>query len=130
MKSKNPPFMNLESDIHKGNERQIVAKAINAYNQNKSAQNESALRKALSAYYEAFLDEQRVHIKESEDLRSERIAMSFERFSSDRFALSPKGGTKSANRLSVDEILAEIIANYINVGAEMLPVNPACESRK
>ncbi len=129
-RSKNPPFMNLESDNHKGNERQIVAKAINAYNQNKSTQNESVLREALNAYYEAFLEEQRVHIKETEDLRSERIAMSFERFSSDRFALSPKGGAKSANRLSVDEILAEIIANYINVGAEMLPVNPESRVRE
>lgn len=130
-RGKNPPFMNLQTDNNKGNERQIIAKAISAYNQNKSAQNESALREALSAYYEAFLEEQRAHIKETEDLRSERIAMSFERFSSDRFALSPKGGAnKSANRLSVDEVLAEIIANYINVGAEMLPVNPESRVRE
>lgn len=123
--------MNLQTDNNKGNERQIIAKAISAYNQNKSAQNESVLREALSAYYEAFLEEQRAHIKETEDLRSERIAMSFERFSSDRFALSPKGeANKSANRLSVDEVLAEIIANYINVGAEMLPVNPESRVRE
>lgn len=123
--------MNLQTDNNKGGERQVVAKAISAYNQNKSAQNESALREALSAYYEAFLEEQRAHIKETEDLRSERIAISFERFSSDRFALSPKGGAnKSANRLSVDEVLAEIIANYINVGAEMLPVNPESRVRE
>lgn len=130
-RGKNPPFMNLQTDNNKGGERQIVAKAINAYNQNKSAQNERTLREALSAYYEAFLEEQRAHIKETEDLRSERIAMSFERFSSDRFAISPKGGAnKSANRLSVDEVLAEIIANYINVGAEMLPVNPESRVRE
>lgn len=130
-RGKNPPFMNLQTDNNKGDERQIVAKAINIYNQNKSAQNERTLREALSAYYEAFLEEQRAHIKETEDLRSERIAMSFERFSSDRFALSPKGlANKSANRLSADEVLAEIIANYINVGAEMLPVNPESRVRE
>ena len=125
-RGKNPPFMNLETDNNKGNEREIVAKAINAYNQNKSAHNEKALREALSAYYEAFLEEQRVHIKETEDLRNERITASLERFTSERFMLS-KGGKNSAKNLSKDEILAEIIANFINVGAEFVPVNP--ESR-
>ena len=90
-RGKNPPFMNLETDNNKGNEREIVAKAISAYNQNKSAHNEKALKDALSAYYEAFLQEQRVHIKETEDLREERIKASFERFTSERFMLS-KGG--------------------------------------
>lgn len=130
-RGKNPPFMNLETDNNKGNEREIVVKAINAYNQNKNAQNEKALREALSAYYEAFLEEQRVHIKETEDLREERIKASFERFSSERFALSPNGAqSKSAQNLSKDEILAEIIANFINVGAEFVPVNPESRVRE
>ena len=130
-RGKNPPFMNLETDNNKGNEREIVAKAINAYNQNKNAHNEKALREALSAYYEAFLEEQRVHIKETEDLREERIRASFERFSSERFALSPKGAqSKVAQNLSKDEILAEIIANFINVGAEFVPVNPESRVRE
>ena len=130
-RGKNPPFMNLETDNNKGNEREIVAKAIGAYNQNKSAHNEKALHKALSAYYEAFLQEQRVHIKETEDLREERIKASFERFTSERFALSPKGAqSKVAQNLSKDEILAEIIANFINVGAEFVPVNPESRVRE
>lgn len=128
-RGKNPPFMNLETDNNKGNEREIVAKAINAYNQNKSAHNEKALREALSAYYEAFLEEQRVHIKETEDLRNERITASLERFTSERFMLS-KGGKNSAKNLSKDEILAEIIANFINVGAEFVPVNPESRVRE
>ena len=130
-RGKNPPFMNLEMDNNKGNEREIVAKAISAYNQNKNAHNEKALREALSAYYEAFLEEQRVHIKETEDLREERIKASFERFSSERFALSPKGAqSKVAQNLSKDEILAEIIASFINVGAEFVPVNPESRVRE
>ncbi|MGX3098953.1 hypothetical protein [Helicobacter sp. 23-1046] len=130
-RGKNPPFMNLETDNNKGNEREIVAKAISAYNQNKSVHNEKALKEALSAYYEAFLQEQRVHIKETEDLREERIRASFERFSSERFALSPKGAqSKVAQNLSKDEILAEIIANFINVGAEFVPVNPESRVRE
>lgn len=128
-RGKNPPFMNLQTDNNKGNEREIVAKAISAYNQNKSAHNERALREALSAYYEAFLEEQRVHIKETEDLRSERITASLERFTSERFMLS-KGGKNSAKNLSKDEILAEIIANFINVGAEFVPVNPESRVRE
>lgn len=128
-RGKNPPFMNLQTDNNKGNEREIVAKAISAYNQNKSAQNERVLREALSAYYEAFLEEQRVHIKETEDLRSERITASLERFTSERFMLS-KGGKNSAKNLSKDEILAEIIANFINVGAEFVPVNPESRVRE
>ena len=130
-RGKNPPFMSLETDNHKGNEREIVAKAIKAYNQNKNAHNEKALKEALSAYYEAFLQEQRVHIKETEDLREERIAASFERFTSERFALSPNGAqSKSAEHLNQDEILAEIIANFINVGAEFVPVNPESRVRE
>lgn len=128
-RGKNPPFMNLETDNNKGNEREIVAKAINAYNQNKNAANEKALKEALSAYYEAFLQEQRAHIKETQDLRDERIKASFERFSSERFALNLKQN-KSAQNLSKDEILAEIIANFINVGAEFVPVNPESRVRE
>lgn len=128
-RGKNPPFMNLNND--KGVEREAVAKAISAYNQNKIAHNEKALKEALSAYYEAFLEEQRVHIKETEDLRQQRIKASFERFSSDRFVVNPHGAhNKSAENLNKDEILAEIIANYINAGAEILPVNPESRVRE
>lgn len=118
--------MNLETDNNKGNERQIVAKAISAYNQNKNTQNERTLKETLNAYYEAFLEEQRAHIKETGNLRQERIKASFERFASERFALS-KGGKNGTENLNRDEILAEIIANYISIGAEIVPVNP--ESR-
>ena len=75
------------------------------------------------------MQEQRVHIKETEDLREERIKASFERFTSERFMLS-KGGKNSAQNLSKDEILAEIIANFINVGAEFVPVNPESRVRE
>lgn len=36
---KNPPFMNLETDNSKGNERKAVANAIANYNKNRNAQN-------------------------------------------------------------------------------------------
>lgn len=127
---KNPPFMNLETDNNKGNERQAVANAIVEYNKNRNAQNETALKKALENYYEAFLDEQREHIKETEDLRDERINASLERFTSDRFALSPKSAQNNSKNINKDEILAEIIANYINAGAEILPVNPEARVRE
>lgn len=127
---KNPPFMNLETDNSKGNERKAVANAIANYNKNRNAQNENALNNALSLYYEAFLDEQRKHIKETEDLREERINASLERFTSDRFELSPKSSQNSSKNLNKDEILAEVIANYINMGAEILPVNPEVRVRE
>ena len=127
---KNPPFMNLETDNNKGNERKAVANAIANYNKNRNAQNENALNSALSSYYEAFLDEQRKHIKETEDLREERINASLERFTSDRFELSPKSSQNSSKNLNKDEILAEVIANYINMGAEILPVNPEARVRE
>ena len=127
---KNPPFMNLETDNNKGNERKAVANAIANYNKNRNAQNENALNNALSLYYEAFLDEQRKHIKETEDLREERINASLERFTSDRFELSPKSSQNSSKNLNKDEILAEVIANYINMGAEILPVNPEARVRE
>ena len=123
---KNLPFMNLETDNNKGNERKAVANAIANYNKNRNAQNENA----LSLYYEAFLDEQRKHIKETEDLREERINASLERFTSDRFELSPKSSQNSSKNLNKDEILAEVIANYINMGAEILPVNPKARVRE
>ena len=36
---KNLPFMNLETDNNKGNERKAVANAIANYNKNRNAQN-------------------------------------------------------------------------------------------
>ena len=127
---KNPPFMNLETDNNKGNEMEVVANAIAEYNKNRDSQNENSLKKALENYYEAFLDEQRMHIKETEDLREERINASLERFTSDRFELSPKSSQNDSKNINRDEILAEIIASYINVGAEILPVNPEARVRE
>lgn len=78
----------------------------------------------------SFLDEQRKHINETEDLREERINASLERFTSDIFELSPKSSQNSSKNLNKDEILAEVIANYINMGAEILPVNPWARVRE
>ena len=36
---KNPPFMILETDYSKGNERKVLANAIAYYNKNRFAQN-------------------------------------------------------------------------------------------
>ena len=123
---KNPPFMSLETPNKKGAEREAVAKAISTYRENANSQSEKAVKDALSAYYEAFLNEQRQHIKETQDLRDERIQASLERFTSERFNI------KQQRRAKADEkdILAEIIAAYLNAGAVFVPVNPESRVRE
>lgn len=124
---KNPPFMDLANK--KDDERQVVANAISAYRQNANSQNEKAVKEALSAYYNAFLDEQRAHIKETQDLREERIQASLERFTSERFDISPKNRGKF-DSAKPSEFLAEIIAAYLNAGAQIVPVNPEARVRE
>lgn len=124
---KNPPFMNLQTPNKKGDERQLVANAISAYKQNANSQNEKALKEALSAYYEAFLDEQRAHIKETQDLKEERIKASLEHFTSERFDIRPQ---KARPTFTQSDILAEIIATYLNAGAQIVPVNPEARVRE
>ena len=129
---KNPPFMNLQTPNKKGNERQVVANAISAYQQNANSQNEKALKEALNAYYDAFLNEQRAHIKETQDLREERIQASLERFTSESFDISVKKRGKFDKRVKAEpsEFLAEIIAAYFNAGAQIVPVNPDARVRE
>lgn len=129
---KNPPFMDLQTPNKKGSERQVVANAINAYQQNANSQNEKALKEALNAYYDAFLNEQRAHIKETQDLREERIQASLERFTSESFDISVKNRGKFDKRDKAEpsEFLAEIIASYLNAGAQILPVNPEARVRE
>lgn len=127
---KNPPFMNLQTPNKKGSERQAVANAISAYQQNANSQNEKAVQEALNAYYEAFLNEQRAHIKETQDLREERIQESLQRFTSERFDISPKNRGKFDKGAKPSEFLAEIIAAYLNAGAQIVPVNPEARVRE
>ena len=103
---KNPPFMDLQTPNKKASQKQAVANAISTYRQSPSPQNQKALTEALSAYYEAFLDEQRAHI-------------------------SPKkGGKFERAKADESEFLAEIIASYLNAGAQNLPVNPEARVRE
>ena len=128
---KNPPFMDLQMPNKKASQKQAVANAISTYRQSPSPQNQKALTEALSAYYEAFLDEQRAHIKETQDLRDERIKASLERFTSQNFDISPKkGGKFERAKADESEFLAEIIASYLNAGAQNLPVNPEARVRE
>ncbi len=122
-----PPFMKLNTENHKGDERQVIAKAIEAYRKNPSAKNEDKIKEALEAYYDVFLEEQVKHIKETEDSREMRMAASLERFTSDRFRPGIKG---AASNVKQEESLAEIICNYISIGAEIVPVNPEARVRE
>ena len=89
-----------------------------------------------SAFYgfanaKAFLDEQRAHIKETQDLRDERIKASLERFTSQNFDISPKkGGKFERAKADESEFLAEFIVSYLNAGAQNLPVNPEARVRE
>lgn len=121
-----PPFMSLSTDNNKGNERQVVAEAAEAYRANPSSANRSLVKQALEAYYDAFLREQEVHIQETEELRETRIAASLEYFTSDRF--QPQTG--ATNTVELEDTLAEIIVSYISVGAASIPVNPEARVRE
>jgi len=122
-----PPFMKLNTENHKGDQRKAVGDAVDRYRQDQSSSNETALREALNMYYDAFLDEQKKHIKETEDARESRLAMALERFTSDRFHTSPQAARTTVIQ---DEALAEIICAYIAVGAEIVPVNPEARVRE
>lgn len=115
-----PPFMTLAVQDDKGGERQAVADAIAAYQQDGSATNKDTVRTALEAYYDAFLAEQVAHIAETEELKETRIVSAFEHFTSDRFQV----GMSSGKTVNPEDVLAEIMASYISVGAVLLPVNP------
>lgn len=121
-----PPFMSLSTDNNKGNERQLVADAVDIYRANPSSANRSLVKQALDAYYDAFLREQEEHIQETEELRETRITASLEYFTSDRF--QPQAGVTST--VELEDTLAEIICAYISVGASSVPVNPEARVRE
>jgi hypothetical protein len=122
-----PPFMKLNTENHKGNERKAVAGAVAAYRENPSPENENGVRKSLDVYYDVFLDEQEKHIKETEASRETKMATALERFTSDRFKL----GTQAAKTaVKQEDALAEMICAYISVGAEIVPVNPEARVRE
>ena len=100
-----PPFMKLNTENHKGDERKEVAAAIEDYKNKPSAKNENKVKKALNNYYDAFLIEQEKHIKDTEQSREARLTASFERFTSDRFRPKARPGQK----LNEDDVLSEII---------------------
>ena len=122
-----PPFMKLNTENHKGNERKAVAAAVEAYRQSPSPENEDAVKESLNAYYAVFLNEQEKHINETEEARETRMTATLERFTSDRFSPKPRA-EKSA--VKQEHALAEIICSYIAVGAETVPVNPEARVRE
>ena len=122
-----PPFMKLNTDNHKGNERKAVADAVETYRKNRSRQNENGVKKSLDAYYDAFLDEQKKHIKETEDSRETKMATALAHFTSDRFR---PGFQTAKTAVQQEDALAEIICCYIAVGAEIVPVNPEARVRE
>jgi hypothetical protein len=122
-----PPFMKLNTENHKGNERKAVAGAVDAYRKQPTSQNENRVRNSLDAYYDVFLDEQEKHIKETEDSRETRMATGLAHFTSDRFRPDSQS-TKTT--IKQEDALAEIICCYIAVGAEIVPVNPEARVRE
>ena len=118
--------MKLNTENHKGDERKEVAAAIEDYKNKPSAKNENKVKKALNNYYDAFLFEQEKHIKDTEQSREARLTASFERFTSDRFRPKARQGQK----LKEDDVLSEIICNYISIGSEIVPVNPEARVRE
>jgi len=122
-----PPFLKLDTENHKAEERKAVADAVGAYREERTPENENAVKKALDAYYDAFLAEQKQHIAETEDARAEKMAGALERFTDARF----RPGTQSArNAVEPDDALAEIICLHIAAGAEIVPVNPEARVRE
>jgi len=122
-----PPFMKLNTENHKGNERRAVADAVEAYRKNPSRQSENAVRESLNVYYDAFLDEQEKHVKDTEEAREMRMRTSLTRFTSDRFLPNPRTVQTSVGQ---EDTLAEIVCWYISVGAEIVPVNPEARVRE
>lgn len=119
LSGKLPPFMSLEGD-GKEEERQAVEDAANQYFEDPSEEKKAQVLEAFERYYDAFLKEQEDHLAETEEMREERIADSLEYFISDQF--QPHISQK--NSAGLEDVLAEIICNYISMGAEILPVNP------
>ncbi|MDL0089547.1 hypothetical protein [Campylobacter gastrosuis] len=115
---KDLPFMKLDNSNNK--EREKIKNAISQYQKN--PKNEAILKEALSDYYDAFLNEQQIHIKQTKELKDERIKQSLEYFTSKNF--NPKRQILGQNSTSLNDALAEIIASFICSGAEILPVNP------
>ncbi|MGL5683943.1 MAG: hypothetical protein ACRDDZ_12970 [Marinifilaceae bacterium] len=122
-----PPFMELNTKNHKDNERQVIMKAIENYRIDSSSKNENAVKEALNTYYNLFLNEQVEHIKDTEDSREARMRTSLERFTSNRFQPNAEG---AKNNIKQEEALAEIICNFIAIGAEIVPVNPESRVRE
>lgn len=130
-RGKTPPFMNNTqgSGDLKGMERQRLSQAIKEYHSNpKSERNLQKVREVLNEYYEAFLEEQRVHIKETIDLRESRIAESLERFS--KGFKKPIREMRKPKEIAKEDILLDIIIAYISIGAEFVPVNPEARVRE
>lgn len=117
----NPPFMSLETENDKGDERLQISNVSDAYRQNPTNENKQEVKEALEAYYDAFLAEQQAHITETEEERDQRIAASLDKFTSDRF--DPQI-TEKDNRAAKEDVMGEIMAVYISAGAQILPVNP------
>ncbi|WP_337600208.1 hypothetical protein [Alistipes ihumii] len=98
-----PSFMQLSTDHNKVDERNAIAEAVRAYRKNPITHNEKKVKKALNAYYDAFLKEQEDIVKDMEDSREGLIAALLERFTSDSLKLS----LSAKNTVGQEDALAE-----------------------
>ncbi len=121
-----PPFMSLSTDNNKGEEREAVGNAIAIYRANMCAETKQMVKDSLENYYDVFLQEQQEHIIDTENTRETRIQTALLYFTSDLF--SPSKGVTT--ELASDDVLAEIICQYISAGAEIVPVNPEARVRE
>jgi len=95
--------MQLSTDHNKVDERNAIAEAVRAYRKNPITHNEKKVKKALNAYYDAFLKEQEDIVKDMEDSREGLIAALLERFTSDSLKLS----LSAKNTVGQEDALAE-----------------------
>ncbi len=120
-----PPFLSITGD-DKMVERQAVSDAITVYRTSPTEANKALVKKAVETYYDAFTTEQALHIEETIALKDSRIATTLEYFTSELF--NPTVSNQEA--VDEDSVLAEIICQYISVGAEIVPVNPEARVRE
>lgn len=121
-----PPFLNLATDNQKEEARKAVADAVTAYQTEPSESTREQVLNGLNAYYDAFLEEQEVHITETEALKEQRVTAALNHFTSDNFQPQISDG----EQVEQDSILAELICNYIAAGAVFLPVDPEARVRE
>lgn len=122
-----PPFLTISGD-DKEAERNAVLEAIEAYSRISNEETRQQVEAALTSYYDAFLEEQEVHVIETIELKEERINASLEYFTNEHF-LDEITGVRT-EEVAIEDTLAEIMASYISTGAQIVPVNPQARVRE